>query len=602
MTTRLLSYGFLYYFVLFTSQTLSQEQVKSTNLKGFSPYFERAKQLISNGDLDSAYVYLLQLKEVKTSKVNKSELNSYLAYYYRKNNLYDSAVLYYQKALDFYEKDSLIYHKEKSSVYKGLSVIYGQISNDSLYLFYLNKALKAALKTTDSVLLSNSYNNLGVYFDKNDDSEVSIVYYKKAYDYNQTNNLISQNLGSAYIKLNKLDSANYFLRRTIEKSQDSLIKALSYFNLSRIAYLENKPEERFRYLKTSQQFLIENSGLERELHLKLLSALSDVYKNRNNWKEALSYQEKYHILNDSLNKIDVQKNIDELRTKYETDKKEEALVEQTRLTLDEKRKKTNSIIIFSGLAICIVIISYLILKNSRKKQLLAEQGKTLEMQKNLTLLKEQEINTINAMVEGQEKERKRVAEDLHDNLGSVLATLKLHFENLRINKKKKKIDQEALFDKTENLIDEAYLKVRSIAHAKNSGVIANQGLLRALQLMADKISSANKIIIEVVHFGLDRPLENSLEITVFRIIQELITNVLKHANATTASINLSRYDSILNIIVEDNGNGFNLNEINLDNGMGLHSIKTRVQHINGEFSIDTTVDKGTTVILNIPIL
>jgi len=605
MIKSLISYCFLFCFVLLTGKVISQKQGKSTKddvyIKDFNVYFKKSKKLVINGNLDSAYIYLSKLKNVEATRVEKSELNSYIAYYYRKNNLYDSAVFYYQKALNFYERDTLNFHKEKSSVYKGLSVIYSQISNDSLYFQYLSKALRAALKTKDSMLLSNAYNNLGVYYDKNNDSENSIIYYKKSFTYNTHDNLISQNLGSAYIKLNKLDSAYYFLRRAIKRSNDSLIKSLGYYNLSRIAHLKNDSKERFKYLQTSQQFLTQNSGLERELHLKLLSALSDSYRNRKNWKETLNYSEMYHILNDSLNKIDVQKNIDELRTKYQSDKKEKALVLQRKLTLDEKRKKTNSIIVFSCLAIFILIISYLVLKNSRKKQLLAEQGKTIETQKNLTLLKEQEIHTINAMIVGQEKERKRVAEDLHDNLGSVLAALKLHFENLQLNSKNKKIDQEALFDKTEGLIDEAYLKVRSIAHAKNSGVIANQGLLRALQIMAEKISSANKIRIEVVHYGLDTPLENSLEIAVFRMIQELTTNILKHAYASQATINISRHDNTLNIIVEDNGNGFDINKINLQNGMGLHSIKTRVEHIKGELVVDSTPSKGTTIIVNVPI-
>ncbi len=87
----------------------------------------------------------------------------------------------------------------------------------------------------------------------------------------------------------------------------------------------------------------------------------------------------------------------------------------------------------SAILMLILPIRYLSSKNSRKKRLIALQEKELETQKNLRLLKEQEITTINAMVEGQEKERKQVAEDLHDNLGSVIATLKLHFDNLRIN-------------------------------------------------------------------------------------------------------------------------------------------------------------------------
>ena len=205
------------------------------------------------------------------------------------------------------------------------------------------------------------------------------------------------------------------------------------------------------------------------------------------------------------------------------------------------------------------------------------------------------------MVDGQEKERKQIAEDLHDNLGSVLATLKLHFEKLKINCEKNLIDPEILFNKTENLIDEAYIKVRSIAHAKNSGVIANEGLLVAIRIMADKISSADKIKIEVIDFGLNKRLKNSLEITIFRIIQELITNVIKHAEAKNATINISLYDENLNIIIEDDGKGFDFKKVNFKKGMGISSIKTRIEHLKGTFKIDSTLEKGSSIIIDIPI-
>jgi signal transduction histidine kinase len=170
-----------------------------------------------------------------------------------------------------------------------------------------------------------------------------------------------------------------------------------------------------------------------------------------------------------------------------------------------------------------------------------------------------------------------------------------------MNREKKKINQETLFDKTEGLIDEAYLKVRSIAHAKNAGVIANQGLLVAIQMMAEKISSADKIKIEVIDFGLDKRLENSLEITVFRIIQELLTNIMKHAEAKNATINISLYDDTLNIIIEDNGKGFDIKKVNLKDGMGISSIKTRINHLNGAFNVDATIGKGSSIIIDIPI-
>ncbi|MFK8059968.1 MAG: sensor histidine kinase [Polaribacter sp.] len=308
---------------------------------------------------------------------------------------------------------------------------------------------------------------------------------------------------------------------------------------------------------------------------------------------ALFYNIKY--LDQEL-KINHQRSISEISKHKSLEKEKENII------LKNKRKQ-DQIFLFSLVILLSLgtLIAVLILKNSKRKRKLAEQQKALETQKNLTLLKEQEITTINAMVDGQEKERKRIAEDLHDNLGSVLATLKLHFENLKINREKKKINQEELFGKTENLIDEAYLKVRSIAHAKNAGVIANQGLLMAVQMMAEKISSADKIQIEVIDFGLDKRLENSLEISVFRIIQELLTNIIKHADAKNATINISLYEKNLNIIIEDDGKGFDIKKVNMSDGMGIGSIKTRIKHLEGTFEVDSTVGKGSSVIMDIPI-
>ena len=266
-------------------------------------------------------------------------------------------------------------------------------------------------------------------------------------------------------------------------------------------------------------------------------------------------------------------------------------------TKEQQRLKA----IYSSIVLAILLfVTALFLKNSRKKRLIAVQERELETQKNLNLLKEQEISTINAMVEGQEKERQLVAEDLHDNLGSALATLKLHIENLRQSLDKKKVDPEKLLDKAEDLIEEAYQKVRSIAHAKNSGVIANQGLLVAINLMAEKVSAANSIEIDVIHFGLEKPLENSLEISLFRIIQELTTNIIKHANAKHATINISQDEEGITLLVEDNGIGMKTSLIKSTQGMGLHSIEARVEHLNGSFTIDSTPTKGTTIIIQIP--
>ena len=120
--------------------------------------------------------------------------------------------------------------------------------------------------------------------------------------------------------------------------------------------------------------------------------------------------------------------------------------------------------------------------------------------------------------------------------------------------------------------------------------------------MAEKISSADKIKIEVVDYGLDKRLDNSLEITIFRIIQELLTNIMKHAEAKNATINISLYDKNLNIIIEDNGKGFDIKKVNLKSGMGINSIKTRIEHLKGTFEVDSTFGKGSSIIIDLPVL
>ena len=120
--------------------------------------------------------------------------------------------------------------------------------------------------------------------------------------------------------------------------------------------------------------------------------------------------------------------------------------------------------------------------------------------------------------------------------------------------------------------------------------------------MAAKVSTANTIQIDVIDHGLDYRLENSLELTIFRIIQELIANTIKHAQATEASIHLTNHEDNLNIMVEDNGIGFKPKQNNKTNeGMGLGSIDKRVSHLNGTLTIESEHNSGTTVIIDIPL-
>ena len=550
----------------------------------------------------------------------------FCSFSYAQTSKLDSAYYYFKKAknFDFKNKHFLAYE----NYIKSLS-IYKEIKNKdsialcSLELFeliqsqnnlnenakpYLDNYHNFALEKEDSLMLLKANNNYASYFWNPDFPDETREYYNKSLLLTQKKGFekyrVSIYSNLAYLYSEKYsDSAKYYFDKTLnlidKKNNNQLLG--TYINYANFFQKQKKYNQAILQLKKAEE--IEASAYQLKYNKIIYGKFANSYKEIGDFENAYKYYEKYNITRDSLNNTAQNIAISDLDKKYETAEKENKILqlEKENLETEAKRIKNRNFLIASILLLILVgTIAVQSLKNSKRKRKLAEQDAELETQKNITFLKEQELITINAMVDGQEKERKRIAEDLHDNLGSVLATLKLHFENLKINRERKKINQEELFDKTENLIDEAYLKVRSIAHAKNAGVIAKQGLLLAIQMMAEKISSADKIKIDVIDFGLDKRLENNIELTVFRIIQELITNIIKHANAKNATINISLYDQNLNIIIEDDGIGFEIKKVNLKDGMGISSIKTRVEHLKGTFEVDSSLGNGSSIIIDIP--
>ena len=297
-------------------------------------------------------------------------------------------------------------------------------------------------------------------------------------------------------------------------------------------------------------------------------------------------------LKDSLNHLVNAQNISFLQTKFKTIEKEKEVAIQTRRAKAIQNWLIASLLVMllgSGVAI-------LFQKNTSKKRQLAEQEALLKQERVDNLLKEQELSSIDAMIAGQEKERQKVAGELHDDLGSLMATIKLHFDNSKVSKKDPSLKS------AQHLLEEAYQKIRGIAHNKNSGVMSDQGLLTAIQKMAHTISQSKSIDVIVEDFGLGERLENSLELSIFRMVQELVANAIKHAEASRINIQLTQHEDKLNIIVEDNGKGFEPGQKDKsNNGMGLTTIEKRVEHLEGEFTIDSVVGRGTSIIIDIPV-
>lgn len=220
----------------------------------------------------------------------------------------------------------------------------------------------------------------------------------------------------------------------------------------------------------------------------------------------------------------------------------------------------------------------------------------LEYQKIEELLNQQELSSAYAILEGQDKERKRIAQDLHDNLGSLLVTLNMYSDALL--QKQPPEDIKGLVEKIRTIALQANEETRTLSHSLDSGALRHFGIETALNDLANAVREAKSL-----QFDLEVSLEQlddvDLSLNLYRIAQELVNNTLKHAQASRISLELTEIQNKrLSLIYQDNGIGYNPEEVK-EKGMGLKNLKARVEKINGTLTTETRIGKGTTIIIEI---
>ncbi|MGF1556708.1 tetratricopeptide repeat-containing sensor histidine kinase, partial [Paucihalobacter sp.] len=485
-----------YYFSRTTPDYKVLNKISDTKTQNLKDYY----QLVYYSKIretDSIQFFLNKIDNQKSLPENLSARFTYFkAYYYRIIQNDSLSFKFHTMALEKSKQlnDTLSLLASLS----GLAQSYNYEEDTPYRLDYLEELTRQA----------NNYNNSnykiigsflkGNYYLLRDENDKAIEFYKKTF-----NNKFKEEDSSIFIKtlsniavlynenLNMPDSALVYYEKELDiingnkKFQSANNYFSTYLNLGSIYNRKNNYAKALEYLQKADSVDINETVLQNKSILK--ESFAKTYANLGDFKNAFHSYKDYYKLTDSINRRTLVEGI----AKYEN---QELRIKN--LKSESKRIQNKNLLIGSLALLAFGIITFLLIqKNTKKKQKLAEQEKALESQKLVTVLKEQELMAIDAMIEGQEKERQRIANDLHDDLGGQMANLKLHFSALKSN------PTTALFNKTNNLIDEAYLKVRSVAHAKNAGVIAKEGLLKAVQNMADKISGANKIQIEVLDYG-----------------------------------------------------------------------------------------------------
>jgi signal transduction histidine kinase len=210
--------------------------------------------------------------------------------------------------------------------------------------------------------------------------------------------------------------------------------------------------------------------------------------------------------------------------------------------------------------------------------------------------KQNEVNK--ALISGEEKERKRVAQDLHDGMGSLLSTLRLNAESIDLSSKNLTTAEAVAYQNVLDMIDKACTELRNISHNMLPSGIEHFGLKATLQSLAHKLNQTSQTQFEIDTFNLELLINKDIELQVYRIVLELMNNVIKHAHASQATVQLIMQQQELNIIVEDNGKGMDNAKVH-SQGLGLLSVRSRVEALMGKITIDSG-NEGTTIIIEIP--
>ncbi len=603
-----------------------------------------------NGQYDSALKYTrlaLPIAKLLGNNLKLGKSYSFAGLHFTNLNKYDSGKYYFDKAYEIatQEGDTSL----MVSTLNGLAVLYnyqGNYNKSTEYLLQQVKIIESSSNPSFKQFIVQAYGNIGHNLIDEKQFEKGISYIEKAlllknyssedrfrtsmhldiffayltlknyenakihldsaFLYNQKLNnieismLVLNNAGLYYKAIENHSKAAAYLHQAKEICDDTdndYMKSEICSNLGSI-YLKLKKYE------MAESYSKQANTIARKIHkldiiAESYNTLKEIAEATGNYKTAYSYATLYKNYSDSVTNEKSQKEILNLEARFESEKKEKEIADLKLANADNELAviKRNRLLLILGItAAAVLSIISLLYRNSRQKHIISEKDKILKDEQIKFLERQQQIVSLQSMINGQETERSRIAKDLHDGLGGLFSTIKMHFSTLA--HEKEELRENPVFTKSYELINSASEEVRRIAHNMMPEVLIKLGLLQAIKDLGNSISAGKLLYISVQAYEMDKRLNAPTEIMLFRIIQELLNNIIKHANATEAIIQFNRQDNRLNITVEDNGKGFSPHQTEGSIHAGLSSVESRVEYLNGKFTIDSQKEIGTTIMMS----
>ncbi|MFY0630693.1 MAG: tetratricopeptide repeat protein [Flavobacteriaceae bacterium] len=477
----------------------------------------------------------------------------------------------------------------------------------SLQILDLNRGELGDFKNFSDIDFAKNLLRLGSEYQYRGLNDSAIIYYEKLDQLNSLNESILGVVATSYSNLSgiyqqdttyvdRFEKAIDYAERAIKihkRKNDKIREARAINNLANV-YLLQEDYEKSKTFYNQGLKLIEKDSSTRAIRLKASLYLNLAWAMRNlKDYEAYDKLETSYLYQDGLRDVETQEMLERVTGEYN--------VNTVRQEEEIKRKlaqRNTWILGISSFFIIVLLAFYLNQYKLRQKNLSLELSKQelMQQQKIEKIRSESQVRILNATIDGKEKERKQIAETLHDSVSALLSSANLH---LQACKKQFNGSTPIEVDKSQSIINEASQKIRDLSHTLVSSILLKFGLSYAIKDIAEKYSNS-QLHIDYETKYIQR-YDQRFEIKLYNIIQEFVNNILKHSNATHASIVLVEKNKKLKLTIRDNGDGFDKEVIPEKDGLGINQIDARIQMMQGKFHIESGKGKGTLINIELPV-
>ena len=587
------------FFTVFAEAQTNTDSLRAiiNSRRPYQDQMNAAIKLVQNFELknfDSAIIEgdkALQIARKNTDSVSVAELKHHIGVANYFKGKYDVAAQNFYESITILEKKND--KKRLAPVYNELAKLYRKTKDLDRALENYNKANAIYTELKDTSGISKILNESGIVYEYKEDYKEAINRYtsslklaEAAGDSLSVSYSLS-NIAGVYVIEKKYTEAEENLLRALNIRQllkDSFAIALTFSDLG--AAMNGKGD----YPKAIKYLTLSNRVAEKlnypELQSNNYNELSSVAQKQGDFQKAFYFFMKRTALRDSLFDIEKSKQEKEMAAKYETAKKEQQIH-------DQKNHIRLQNFLFIGIGGLILLTTLLVHSQYRRYKLKKEGQLQAE------IMKQQQI-AVRAVMEAEENERQRIAKDLHDGVGQMMSAAKMNLSAFESDIAFANNEQKQSLEKIIRLVDESCKEVRTVSHIMMPNALLKNNLATAISDFVNKLSNRS-LQVHVYTEGLDEKIDSNIETVLYRVIQECVHNAVKHSGASTLDISLIRDKDGISGTIEDNGKGFQTDEKDNFEGIGIRNITTRIEYLKGTVDFDSAPGRGTVIALHVPL-